>query len=225
MPELLGNFQKEVLKEVGKSKLYSFFIWSGGTALSYQYLAHRRSYDLDFLSKDLLPDDYVLAQIKEIAKNLKVKEIEEQKRFNRHEFWFRKNKEVLKLEFVFYPFPNIKEAKKLKEFNLRVDSLEDILTNKAHTIFERAEPKDVFDLYYILQKRKTNLAQVLKWVKKKFGVEIDPVLFTSKILEGAARLKEIKPLILKKNFYNLNKIKNFFESQAHQYLKRKIKSE
>lgn len=38
---------------------------------------------LDFLSKDLLPDDYLLAQIKEIAK----------KRFNRHEFWLGKNNE------------------------------------------------------------------------------------------------------------------------------------
>lgn len=223
MAKILSPFQKNFLKELGKSELSTFFIWSGGTALSYQYLSHRKSYDLDFLSNDLLPDDYLLTQIKKIAKNLKIKKIEEQKKFNRHEFWLKKDRETLRIEFVFYPFPNIKKPVILKEFNIKIDSIEDILTNKAHIIFERTEPKDVFDFYCILQKRKTNFLLILKWVKKKFGVEIDPVLLVSKILEGAGKLSEIRPLILKKEFYNSNKIKRFFESKAREYLKRKIK--
>jgi len=223
MAKILGDFQKEVLKEIGKSELSAHFIWFGGTALSYQYLHHRKSYDLDFLSKDLFPDEYLLSQIKKIAKNLKIKKIEEQKKFNRHEFWLKKNKRVLKIEFVFYPFPNIKKSIKLKEFNIRIDSIEDILTNKTHAIFERAEPKDVFDFYCILEKRKIKFFLILKWVKKKFGVEIDPVLLVSKILEGAIKLAEIKPLILKKELYQPDKIKKYFEKEAQNYLKRKIK--
>lgn len=223
MAKILTLFQKEVLKEIGKSKLSHYFIWSGGTALSYQYLRHRRSYDLDFLSKDLLPDEYLLSQIKKIAQNLKIKKIEEQKKFNRHEFWLKKNKETLRIEFVFYPFPTIKKAIKLMEFNIKIDSIEDILTNKTHAIFERAEPKDVFDIYCILKKRKTKFFNIFKWVRKKFGVEIDPVLLVSKILEGATKLTMIKPLILKKEFYKPNKIKEYFEKEAQDYLKRKIK--
>lgn len=222
MVKILTNFQKEFLKELGKSELSKYFIWSGGTALSWKYLRHRKSYDLDFLSKDLLLDEYILSQVKKIAKNLKVKKIEEQKKFNRHEFWL-KNKETIRIEFVFYPFHSIKKSVRLAEFNIKIDSIEDILANKTHAIFERNEPKDIFDIYCILQKRKTKFLAILKWVRKKFGVEIDPVLLTSKILEGAARLSKIKPLILKKEFYEPNKIKEYFEKEAQEYLRRKIK--
>lgn len=84
MPKTLTGFQRKVLKEIGESELSRFFIWSGGTALSYRYLHHRLSADLDFMSQDLFPDDYLLSQIKKIAKNLRIKKIEEQKKFNRH---------------------------------------------------------------------------------------------------------------------------------------------
>lgn len=223
MNEILNNFQKEILKEIGKSELSQYFIWSGGTALSYQYLKHRLSYDLDFFSKDLLPDEYLLSQIKQIAKNLKIKKIEEQKRFNRHEFWFKKNKENIKIEFIFYPFPDIRRSERVKEFNIKINSIEDVLTNKTHAIFERSEPKDVFDFYWILKKRKIKFPLVFRWVKRKFGVEIDPVLFVSKILEGADKLDKIKPLILKKEFYIPSEIKNYFQKEAQNYLKREIK--
>jgi predicted nucleotidyltransferase component of viral defense system len=223
MAKIITPFQEEVLKEIGKSDLAKHFIWSGGTALSFYYLQHRRSEDLDFFSKDLVPADYLLAEIKKIAKNLKIQKIEEQKRFNRQEFWLRKGKKVLRIEFVFYPFPSIKKPTILKDFSLKIDSIEDILTNKIHAIFERTEPKDVFDVYCILQTKKIKLPLVLKWVKKKFGTEIDQVLLTSKILEGVEKLKEIRPLILKKEYYQTNKIKEYFKATAFDYLKRKIK--
>lgn len=223
MPKILTGFQKKVLKEIGKSELSRFFIWSGGTALSYQYLHHRLSIDLDFMSQDLLPDEYLLGQIKKIAKNLRVKKIEEQKKFNRHEFWLKKNKETLRIEFVFYPFPYIKKPNKIKGFNIKIDSIEDILTNKVHTVYERTEPKDVFDFYCILQVKKVNFLKILKWVEKKFSVEIDPVLFISKAIQGADSLNKIKPLVFKKELFKPDKIKEYFQKEVENYLKRKIK--
>jgi len=65
----------------------------------------------------LLPDDYLLSQIKKITKKLGIKKIEEKKRFNHHEFWLEKNKEGIRIEFVFYPFPNIRKSRKLSEIN------------------------------------------------------------------------------------------------------------
>ncbi|PIR06630.1 hypothetical protein COY65_00745 [Candidatus Jorgensenbacteria bacterium CG_4_10_14_0_8_um_filter_39_13] len=222
MIKILVPIQEVFLKKIGESELSKYFIWSGGTALSFYYLKHRKSQDLDFFSKDLVPADYVLTQINLIAKDLKIQKIEEQRRFNRHEFWLTKGEEVLRAEFVFYPFLNIGKPAFLKQFDIKIDSLEDILTNKIHAIFERMEPKDVFDVYYILQRKKTKFSLVLRWVKKKFGVEIDPVLLMSRILEGADRLTEIKPLILKKEHYKPNKIKEYFKKEAFNYLKRKI---
>jgi len=220
--QILSNFHKEALKAIGNSELSQYFLWSGGTALAYKYLQHRESYDLDFMSYDLLPDDYLLTQIKGIADNLSIKKIKELKKFNRHEFWITKNNKELKLEFVFYPFQSIKKPKKDKEFNVNIDSIEDILTNKIHAAFERSEPKDIFDLYFILTTTKIKFLLAIKWVEKKFGTEIDPVLLISKILEGVDLLGEIKPLMFQKKCYNTKQIKSFFNQIANQYLKIKI---
>jgi predicted nucleotidyltransferase component of viral defense system len=217
---ILTTFQKEVLREIGRSNLSKDFVWGGGTALAYQYLQHRLSQDLDFFSKDLFPDKYLLTELLKISKNLKIEKIEEYKKFNRHEFWIERDKKVLKIDFVFYPFPDIKNPKRNKEFNIKIDSIEDILTNKAHTIFERNEPKDVFDFYCILQKKKIKLSLVLRWVEKKFGVEIDPVLLNSKTLQGISKLDQIKPLILKKEFYNPKKMEKYFFAQSNEYLRK-----
>lgn len=220
--EILTNFQKEVLKEIGKSGLSRFFIWSGGTALSFYYLRHRFSVDIDFMSQDLFRDEYLLTELGKIAKNSGVRSIEEQKKFNRHEFWLKKGKEVLRIEFVFYPFPRIRPPKKLKEFNIKIDSIEDILTNKAHAAYERSEPKDIFDLYCILLIKKINFFRIFKWVEKKFGVKIDPVLFIGEALKGAEKLREMRPLILKKKFFKPSSIKIYFQKEAEIYLKKKI---
>jgi predicted nucleotidyltransferase component of viral defense system len=220
--KILTNFQKKALKEIGKSELSRFFIWSGGTALSFYYLQHRLSVDLDFMSQDLLRDEYLLAELRKIAKNLSVKSIEEQKKLNRHEFWLKKNKEVLRIEFIFYPFRHIKPPKKIKEFNIKIDSIEDMLTNKVHAAYERSEPKDIFDLYCILLIKKINFFRIFKRVEKKFGVEIDPVLFISEVLRGAEKLEEIRPLILKKKLFKPPSIKSYFQKEAQTYLKKKI---
>lgn len=222
MAKILNPFQKNTLREVGESKLSGDFVWSGGTALSYQYLQHRLSQDLDFLSKELQPAEYLLNQIKGIAEKLGVEDIEEQRKYNRHQFWLKKNKETLRVEFVFYPFPDIKEPTHVAKFNVKVDSVEDILTNKFHAVFERAEPKDIFDIYYILKKEDIEFLTPVEWVDKKFGVTIDAALLVSKILEGASKMKKIKPLVLKKKFYNPEKIEKYFEKKARDYLDKKI---
>ena len=219
---ILTNFQKRALKEIGKSELSRFFVWSGGTALSFYYLQHRLSVDLDFMSQDLFRDEYLLTELRKITKNLGVKSIEEQKKLNRCEFWLKKDKEILRIEFVFYPFPRVRPPKKLKEFNIKIDSIEDMLTNKVHAAYERSEPKDIFDLYCILLIKKINFFRIFKLVEKKFGVRIDPVLFIGEVLRGAEKLEGIRPLILKKKLLKPSSIKAYFQKGAQIYLKKKI---
>ena len=220
--KILTNFQRKALKEIGKSELSRFFVWSGGTALSFYYLQHRLSADLDFMSQDLFRDEYLLTELRKIAKNLGVKSIEEQKKLNRCEFWLKKDKEILRIEFVFYPFPRVRPPKKLKEFNIKIDSIEDMLTNKVHAAYERSEPKDIFDLYCILLIKKINFFRIFKLVEKKFGIRIDPVLFIGEVLRGAEKLEGIRPLILKKKLLKPSSIKAYFQKGAQIYLKKKI---
>lgn len=220
---ILNNLQKSFLKKLGEGELAKSYVWSGGTALAYLYLQHRLSYDLDFLSLDLVPDRELLINIRRIAKELRITKIEERSRFNRHEFFLKMRKENLRIEFVYYPFPPIKKRGPISEFKMRVDSLEDMATNKTLAVFERSEPKDTFDLYWILQIKQVKFLTLFKWVEKKFGVIIDPVIFASEALKGADRLQEIQPLVLKKRFYQPRKIKQYFLQAPQEYLKKKIK--
>lgn len=218
---LLTPFQREWLAAIGGSELGKHLVWSGGTALNFAYETFRLSEDLDFLSREPLPGDYLLANIRSLAKKLRVTKIEEQHKFNRHQFFIQKDKDSLKIEIVYYPFPPLRKPKLLQEFSLRVDALEDIAANKAHALFERVEPKDVLDVYVILKKLNIPIPALLKLTRKKFGTEIDPTLFAAKALEVADHLGNIRPLLLKK--ISPKEIKEFFQNQATRYLKKQLK--
>lgn len=218
---LLTQFQKEWLTAIGGSELKKYLIWSGGTALNAVYEKFRLSEDLDFLSRELLPGDYLLTHIRAIAKKFGVTKIEESHKFNRNQFFIQKGKNSLKLEIVYYPFPPLRKPKLLREFALRVDSLEDLAANKAHALFERIEPKDVIDVYVILKKLKISIPALLKLTQKKFGTNIDPALFAVKALEVAEHLESIRPLLLKK--ISSKEIKTFFQAQGTRYLKKQFR--
>lgn len=52
MPKIeLTQLQKDVLFFIGKDFFGKNFYWTGGTLLSYLYLFHRFSVDLDFFQK------------------------------------------------------------------------------------------------------------------------------------------------------------------------------
>lgn len=222
MSEFLTGFQKQVLKEIGESELSDYFVWSGGTALSSQYLKHRKSEDLDFFSKELVPEDYLLIQVKKFTGDLEIDQLEQQRKFNRHQFWLNENGSQLKIEFVFYPFPFIEKPTSLEEFSLDLDSVKDILTNKTHAVFERSEPKDAFDIYCILKEEEIELSSPVEWVERKFEVEIDPVILVSKILEGVSDLSKIEPLVVKQSLFKPKRIGEYFEKQARESLRKHL---
>jgi predicted nucleotidyltransferase component of viral defense system len=221
--EILNNFQAQTLKAASKSELSNYFYWSVGTALAYAYLQHRYSEDLDFLSEELLPDELVLALVKEISKQLNVDRTEQRKIYNRNEFIFFRKKQNLKLEFVYYPFINHKKPHILKEFGIKISSIEDIAINKVHALYERGEPKDVFDLYLILQKRKLTIRLLLRLVKEKFGTDIDYVQLNAQALKAIDRMKDIKPLMISKTLYKADEMRDFFQTEANKYLRKKVK--
>lgn len=229
MKKILNTKQKKFLEEFQKSELSKYFYWSGGTLLAYFYLQHRFSEDLDFFSEDLLPDEFIAAEILKIKKMTNTKKVFKEKKLNRHQFIFQYEKEALKIEFVYYPFPSIDKRKILDEHgikNIKIDSLRNIAANKTHATFERYEPKDVFDLFYILQKGKFQFLQLFEWVEKKFGVEIDPVSFGAKIFQSVSQLEKIQPLIFFKKKNNMKKtvekIEKFFKKEIFAYLKKKM---
>jgi len=85
----------------------------------------------------------------------------------------------LKVEFTKYPFPRL--APLQKKDGILVDSLLDIATNKLFALFDRNEPKDFVDLYFLLQI--FTLDTLVKGVHKKFDFAIAPLTLGSELLK------------------------------------------
>lgn len=215
MPEIkLSNLQKELLKFIGSNRFGKNFYWTGGTLLSYQYLHHRGSVDLDFFSDDLFADEEYLKFADSFKKEIGVESAEMSLKNNRRIFLLKRGRENVKLELVFFPFPAIERRKKNKEFDLRVDSLADIMVNKILSTYQRNEVKDVYDLFLYLNRRpKYKLSKLIDLVEKKFSVKIEPTLLLAKIMELSEDIGLIKPLLFDYSGSLNLKMKYFFQNE------------
>lgn len=220
--KLLNNFQVQILTEIGQSELARYFNWGGGTALSYFYLQHRLSEDLDFFSQELIGDEIIIKAMNDLKEKLKISEIKYLKYPNRSQFFIKKANVSLKIEFIYFPFIHLQKPVKDKTFNLTVESLFDIAANKTLALYERQEPKDVYDFHYILQKKEYSLDNLIKAVSKKFGVDIDKSVIMAKISDLSDNLDKIRPFLIKKDRKTIEKIKQYFKNIGYKNFKNLI---
>jgi predicted nucleotidyltransferase component of viral defense system len=222
MPEITP-FQKKVLKLFKDSSLKDQFYWTGGTLLSVLYLHHRQSKDLDFFSDKSFSRSQVLKFVLHLKEELKLTKVEQTKIFDRYEF-FLHNKETLRLEFVFYPHPKLKA--RIQREGIYIDSLDDIAANKAMAFFDRNDPKDLFDLYFLLKKKRYKVSRLLELIKQKFGVELAESTFWSECYKSFKDLANLKPLLLAKTpkakAKIIKEVKDYFINQSTQFLHRII---
>ena len=207
---LLTNDQIAVLDEFKKNKTLSrIFYLTGGTVLAEFYLWHRYSDDLDFFTAEEFPDIKVEKFIETLKIKLDAKFVSYKKLYDRRIFIFQfENKPELKIEFSLYPFKQIKQPQNFE--GILIDSLEDIATNKLMTIIDRNEPKDFFDLYFLL-KDNFQLADLAENVNKKFGFKIDLLTLGGELAKvGSLNFSIIRAIISASD----EEIKRFFEKQA-----------
>src|SRR3989338_2251781 len=154
---MLNNWQTKFLQVFAKSRHAEFFYFTGGTMLTEVYLSHRLSEDLDFFSDTPFGYSDVAGFVELFAKKSGIKDIEAQVLFDRRLFFLRKGKESLKLEFTYFPHPRIGRRQVWPNYKINIDSLEDLTANKMLACFDRREPKDIFDLYFIFDKQKWSI--------------------------------------------------------------------
>jgi len=220
----LTDIQKKVLELFRKSSLKDKFYWTGGTVLSFFYLHHRRSNDLDFFSDKSFNYSQIIGFIRNLKEKLRLRQIEQKKIFDRWEF-FLKNEEEIRIEFVFYDYPKIRARKKWQ--GIFIDSLDDIAANKTMALFDRNDPKDLVDLYFLLTKKRYNVKTLLRLVERKFGIKLEESSFWSESLKALDNLNKISPLLIAKNSKEKQKImreiKKFFISNSIKYLEKWLK--
>ncbi len=204
---------------IAKSELCNSVYWTGGTALAYFYLRHRDSYDIDIFSDHKIDRELLVRLVKEISEKTGLKKIEGKRIYDRQEFFLSNGGEI-RLEFVHYDFPALTKRKKWK--GIFIDSLQDMAVNKTMALIERHQPKDVFDMYFLLTKKKMSPKELLKNVKKKFGVIFPLSLFWSQALFAAKELQTLSPLLFGTKVNQkklLIKIQDFFERESVKFLK------
>lgn len=217
--------QKLAIDLLARSPLREIFYWTGGTLLSYHYLHHRESVDLDFFSEKKFSLEEINHFTQELKKKGNFTAVRYQKIFDRHEFIFE-NGEDLRIEFVYYNH----EKKTLKKrgilLGIYVDSLDDAAANKVLAYFDRNEPKDLFDIYFLIHKTGFTPSRLLTLVQQKFGVSFNETSFWSEAFKCFPLLHTIKPLMLDKGSDKqeqmLKTIEDYFQEGSARFLRKNL---
>lgn len=213
---ILTKNQVAFLTSISRHKYFADnFYLTGGTALAAFYLQHRYSEDLDFFSEhefDILSIDVLIKQLK---KPLGIVKVDFQKSYNRNLFFLHFKKDILKVEFTFFPFTRIEKGQ--KKLGITIDSFIDIAVNKLFTIYQRTYARDYIDLYCISKTKNFSLNNLINKAKLKFDWHIDPIQLGSQFV----KVKEAKdlPRMIKK--IPEHEWQDFFITEAKK-LKRKI---
>jgi predicted nucleotidyltransferase component of viral defense system len=218
--EVLNKIQKIVLDIFSKSGLAEKFYFTGGTALAFFYLKHRRSDDLDFFTEENFGLKDIEDFINELKRKLSLRSINVKKLNGRYEMIIQ-NKDFCRIDFNKYEYKALKKKNKFK--NILIDSLEDISANKVLSLFDRDEPKDVFDIYFLIKKASLSSKKLLKLTEKKFGLKFSEDNFWEECLKKSKNIIRLKPYLLSRNQKILLKVKEFFEKESSRYLKKILK--
>lgn len=182
--EILTLHQKQFLEFATKQDyIFKNFYLSGGTALAAFYLHHRLSEDLDFFKeKEEVRLEVISRLLGKFEKENRVTKIEQRSIFGIHNFFLHfPDKEVLKVDFSYYPFPRIEKG--LRFSNLTVDSAYDIAVNKIHTISMQPRARDYIDIYFLVREKGYSLKDLLMKAKAKFDWHIDPLQLGTQLLK------------------------------------------
>lgn len=166
--KIINQVQNEILSSFEKVSDSDYFYLTGGTALAYFYLKHRRSNDLDFFAKDeeiILPFSYHLKEMLKIKKM----DVERQRGIRSFvELIAEKDGETTLIHLACDAAFRLESTKEFSECpGLKVDSLIDIAANKLLALFGRATLRDFIDIYFLVQQAKFTSEELMSKAKIK----------------------------------------------------------
>jgi len=162
---ILTPLQKDLLQAFAETEESDLFYLSGGTALAECYLMHRNSRDLDLFTVE---EENIGYMGDRFQKKLKEKSIEAEpirKLKSFYEIMTRKAGQECPIHLAL-DSPFRFEEPKEKLLGVKIDTLIDIATNKLLTLFNRAEPRDFIDVFFLI-KEKFSLKELIAKSKEK----------------------------------------------------------
>jgi predicted nucleotidyltransferase component of viral defense system len=150
--ELLTDLQRKLLFDIGHSPLRGSFFLTGGTALAAFYLHHRYSVDLELFTENPVGVAQVPPVMEEIAGRLGL-EITFTRTLGSFLECFLSSPtgERVELDFAQDSPYRLEPTRIDPDLSLRIDNPTDIACNKLSALFDRVEPKDFVDVYFVVQ--------------------------------------------------------------------------
>ena len=149
-----------VFRHSGLSKLLAF---KGGTSLMLFHGLTRFSTDLDFNLLDASQTEYVYKELRKLL--LKFGSIDDEA----IKFYapilvlnYGKGERMLKVEVSNREYPNHYEIRSLLGTDIRVMTLPDMFAHKLCALGERITPRDIYDVWFFLQKRTEINGEIVK---------------------------------------------------------------
>ncbi len=165
----LYSLQDEVLKRV--FEVEDAFYLTGGTALSRFYQEKRYSDDLDFFTNNSTRFNFAVKNIlTELSKAFSI-----ETELDSRDFVRIKVDDLLQVDFVNDRAPRYKEPRVL-ENGYKIDTIENILSNKITAVIGRDNPKDIFDIYLISRYYSVNWQEILDAAQEKSVFSIDDLI-------------------------------------------------
>ena len=177
---LLLPHQRSILASFFASPLSQTFFLTGGTALAAFYFAHRDSKDFDFFSIEQFSMPQIGELLKAIAEELGASVSEKITTNTYKELYMThpKNQWVQRIDIVREQPKHFGQIQDID--GVRVDSLENIGSNKVLTLFGRLEPKDYVDFYTIITRSPLTFEALWELAKQK-DAGLTEFYFTSSI--------------------------------------------
>lgn len=211
MKKPLTKLQEEVLENFFAKPIGKSYFLTGGTALAGFYFYHRASIDLDLFTFEIIEIEPVRQVFEMIATKAHLSLDHRVATEGYHKFFLTSKKEELKIDLV-------REQKvhfgKIKTFGkVRVDSVENIASNKITAIFNRTEAKDFIDLYFILRKKLFSFQKLFQDAQKK-DLGLSEFYLAHMLLE-VKNLKDSPKMLIP---FNKDKMESYFVSLANNLL-------
>jgi len=165
----LYELQDRVLKRV--FEVEDEFYLTGGTALSRFYQEKRYSDDLDFFTNSSTRFNFAVKNIlAELSKEFNI-----ENELDSRDFVRIKIDGLLQVDFVNDRVPRYKEPNIL-ENGYKIDTIENILSNKITAVIGRDNPKDIFDIYLINKYYTIDWKEILDSAQDKSVFSIDDLI-------------------------------------------------
>lgn len=211
----LNTFQLKFIDAFRQSALVEHFYLTGGTALSAFYLQHRYSLDLDFFTDNPASMNQVPAVLEDIAEKLDASVHFTRQLGSFLACFFENNVgERIQIDFAQDSPYRLNQIEENKSLGIQIENFEDIACNKLSALFDRAEPKDFVDIYFICQEKISFDDLVEKAKSKHVGMDDYWLAIALQQVEKVELLpRMIKPL-------SLDALKAFFLTESKKIMAR-----